>query len=741
MLLEFQEASTGFSQSFIYHDCSNITKFPEISGNLNTLIFDWEFYRRDGTLIKELQELPPSLNSLAANGCESLEIISTSTLGDSGRQLSCANCFKLDQKALMADMQLKIQFGNIRNSFQMVLPGSEIPEWFCDHSMGSSTTIQFPSNPLKLKAIALCFVFDCSYTPFHPSFCWQAKIKNGEHNDVICRKRYPWIYFEAMPSKYSGHEVTVEFHIGELGDMAISKGKGLSPDEIAATYSIPVKGPGWEVVIPTASGGMLSTLNSYIVGEESENPRKRSRLVDPDDIYQVLKKRKKAKAVKGICLDMPEAMEMQLESDAFAGMPSLEFLIIKGKTSKVELPHCGLEYLPNRLRYFRWDQVEKLWSGQQNLVNLREINISDSVCLTELPDLSKASQLQYVLLDYCDSLTQVPSYFQCFENLEVLRLDYCDNLQCFPRRIDSNNFKVLSLACCSNIKKSPQISAKIVHLDLSRTAIEELQQSFSVDLQQSFDDGTIELDLSGCSNITKFPEISGNLTRLTLDGTSIEEVPSSIQFLTNLERLLMRNCKKLSRLPSSICKLKSLEYLIISGCSKLESFPEIMEPLESLITLDLSETAIRDLKSLGNLRRLALDGTSIEEVPSSMQFLTNLERLLMRNCKKLSRLPSSIYGTLIKELPELPPSLKSLAANGCESLEIISTSTLGDSGRQLSFANCFKLDQKALMADMQLKIQETLGVVTGKGYRKEGKGVGSILYLMKIQINPTFEDE
>ncbi|KAJ6859528.1 ATP-dependent DNA helicase DDM1-like [Populus alba x Populus x berolinensis] len=40
---------------------------------------------------------------------------------------------------------------------------------------------------------------------------------------------------------------------------------GSSADDIenmAATVSIPLKGPGWEVVVPTASGGVLSTLNS-----------------------------------------------------------------------------------------------------------------------------------------------------------------------------------------------------------------------------------------------------------------------------------------------------------------------------------------------------------------------------------------------------------------------------------------------------------------------------------------------
>ena len=32
------------------------------------------------------------------------------------------------------------------------------------------------------------------------------------------------------------------------------------PDFVAST--IPLKGPGWEVVLPTATGGMLSTVNN-----------------------------------------------------------------------------------------------------------------------------------------------------------------------------------------------------------------------------------------------------------------------------------------------------------------------------------------------------------------------------------------------------------------------------------------------------------------------------------------------
>lgn len=35
-----------------------------------------------------------------------------------------------------------------------------------------------------------------------------------------------------------------------------------STDDKTPVSTFPLEGPGWEVVIPTASGGMLSTLNS-----------------------------------------------------------------------------------------------------------------------------------------------------------------------------------------------------------------------------------------------------------------------------------------------------------------------------------------------------------------------------------------------------------------------------------------------------------------------------------------------
>jgi Leucine-rich repeat (LRR) protein len=277
------------------------------------------------------------------------------------------------------------------------------------------------------------------------------------------------------------------------------------------------------------------------------------------------------------------------------------------------------------------------------------MDLSGSPYLLEIPDLSMAENIESINLKFCKSLIEVNPSIQYLTKLEVLQLSYCDNLRSLPSRIGSKVLRILDLYHCINVRICPAISGNSPVLR--------------------------KVDLRFCANITKFPEISGNVKYLYLQGTAIEEVPSSIEFLTALVRLYMTNCKQLSSIPSSICKLKSLEVLGLSGCSKLESFPEIMEPMESL-------------------RRLDLGGTAIKELPSSIEHLKFLKHL-------------DLSGTGIIELPELPSSLTALDVDDCKSLETLSRFNLRNF-KELNFANCFKLEQKKLMADVQCKIQVNL---------------------------------
>jgi hypothetical protein len=277
--------------------CSKLESFPEITVHMKSLehlilsktgikeiplisfkhMISLISLDLDGTPIKALPELPPSLRYLNTHDCASLETVtSTINIGRLRLGLDFTNCFKLDQKPLVAAMHLKIQvslltplsffllsfllasshFRNVTfvlqsgeeipdGSIQMVLPGSEIPEWFGDKGIGSSLTIQLPSNcHQQLKGIAFCLVF-LAPLPSHGFsfsdvyFDCHVKSENGENDgddEVVLASQKSLLshYLRTCDSdhmillyklelvdhlrKYSGNEVTFKFYRGRMED-------------------------------------------------------------------------------------------------------------------------------------------------------------------------------------------------------------------------------------------------------------------------------------------------------------------------------------------------------------------------------------------------------------------------------------------------------------------------------------------------------------------------------------------
>nr|TKR85911.1 hypothetical protein D5086_0000242920 [Populus alba] len=222
-------------ESLYLNDCPEVTKFPDYLEDIEELYLN-------GTPIKALPELPPSLTTLTTHDCPSLETVtSTINIAWLWHRLDFRNCFKLDQKPLVAAMHLKIQSGEEIKGFdetiRMVLPGSEIPEWFGDKGIGSSLTIQLPSNCHQLKGIAFCLVFPPPL-PYHEmpyefddhpevrvNVVCHVKSKNGEHDgddEVVlnslktCDSDHMILHYVLRLvnnlSKYSGNEVTFKFY-------------------------------------------------------------------------------------------------------------------------------------------------------------------------------------------------------------------------------------------------------------------------------------------------------------------------------------------------------------------------------------------------------------------------------------------------------------------------------------------------------------------------------------------------
>ncbi|KAK9204026.1 hypothetical protein WN943_014283 [Citrus x changshan-huyou] len=114
--------------------------------------------------------------------------------------------------------------------------------------------------------------------------------------------------------------------------------------------------------------------------------------------------------------------------------------------------------------------------------------------------------------------------------------------------------------------------------------------------------------------------------------------PSLTQHLNNLVILNLSGCKNLQSLPARI-HLKLLKELDLSGCSKLKRLPEI---------------------SPGNITTMHLDGTALEELPSSIECLSKLSHLGLADCKSLKSLPSGLCKL---------KSLDVLIIDGCSNLQ------------------------------------------------------------------------
>ncbi|XP_057990231.1 disease resistance protein RUN1-like [Hevea brasiliensis] len=192
----------------------------------------------------------------------------------------------------------------------------------------------------------------------------------------------------------------------------------------------------------------------------------------------------------------------------------------------------------------------------------------------------------------------------------------------------------------------------------------------------------------GLERIPNLSSIAPNLEFLYLKGCkSLVETPS-LQNLSKLTELHLSDCCRIKDCPEIPCNIRILK---LDGTG-IEQLPSSIKHLSQLVILSLYYcTALESLpSSIGNLKRLEeLDLTECSRlvtIPSSIGELKCLEKLFLRNCSNLASLPESIKQLSklklldlsicesLKSLPELPSCLKLLKAIDCHSLESASIS-------------------------------------------------------------------
>ncbi|CAA7014059.1 unnamed protein product [Microthlaspi erraticum] len=109
------------------------------------------------------------------------------------------------------------------------------------------------------------------------------------------------------------------------------------------------------------------------------------------------------------------------------------------------------------------------------------------------------------------------------------------------------------------------------------------------------------LDLSGTSSLAKMLDVcfedKRELRVLNLSGTNLGQLPSTIEELSSLNKLLLKDSKNLEVIPN-ISKLINLEVIDVSGCTKLQTIEGSFEDMHYLREIDLTDTKVMTLPEL-----------------------------------------------------------------------------------------------------------------------------------------------
>ncbi|KAK6263402.1 hypothetical protein QUC31_009218 [Theobroma cacao] len=280
------------------------------------------------------------------------------------------------------------------------------------------------------------------------------------------------------------------------------------------------------------------------------------------------------------------------------------------------------------------------------------------------------------------------------------------------------------------------------------------------------------LEISGSTYLKEIPDeffnqVSG-LRSLNLSAVGIKSLPSSFPELTELRRLILRQCSSLQELPKLVNfsklevidlsesinlekiqeksfksfeklqlinfsgtkieklpivkSLQNLKILLLRGCRQLVGMRSLKQ-VSSLKILDLSGAVkIREImydsfEGADDLRELDLSETQIQFLPSD---ICNLQKLRLKGCSSLI------------DLPELKghSNLEELDLSGCKSLVKLPDLTALQNLKILVLNNCSKLES---LPDLKsLSKLETLDICGTKLWSKDVED--SLTRMTRLQI-------
>ncbi|XP_048431200.1 disease resistance protein RPV1-like [Pyrus x bretschneideri] len=393
---------------------------------------------------------------------------------------------------------------------------------------------------------------------------------------------------------------------------------------------------------------LLEKMGKHIVYKESPTePGKRSRLWFHEDVYNVLTENRGTKKIKGIVVKLPKPDVIPLNAKSFLRMVNLEIFINRNAQFSGRI-----DYMPNDLRWIELGGLDfqnlgsnilqkhlvtfnlqfnyhprhlvmfdmpysgiKQLKGFKNLTKLTSINLNGCEFLEKILDFSGIPNIKHLDLRDCTSLVEVDDLLGFFDKLVLLDLSGCSKLTQFATKLALRSLEWLYLNGCTRLKSFPEIEDKMEslwYLDIQESGIRELPSSIT------YLSGLQRLKANGCENLANiYLHGSTKLIATDLDSsdddchTLMLSVLQHLNFLVPFDCLLTIRSLDLSRnnfviLLECISKFVNLEELRLSGCKRLREILELLPPKLVSLYLDDCTSLEKNLKLPPMLRVLDL---------------------------------------------------------------------------------------------------------------------------------------
>ena len=166
--------------------------------------------------------------------------------------------------------------------------------------------------------------------------------------------------------------------------------------------------------------------------------------------------------------------------------------------------------------------------------------------------------------------------------LTILNLEFCQSLTNLPSNMDGlRSLEILSLLGCSKLARLPENLGKITRLkelDFTGTAIREVPSSVSFLICRGCEKQFFKSRLDSVVSFHLLKELSLSTNNLVFT------LPASISLLSQLEDLNLGNCiwlRSLPEFPSNVRRINA------SGCTSLEPSPALLS-MSNLSQLSIS---------------------------------------------------------------------------------------------------------------------------------------------------------